>query len=549
MAEKGMGRKMLFGKNIKYWQWIVIIPIILYTGILLYQMISNMIIGLDYPNELREGVNIEFTLALLEGKNPYGKQWIHEQIPGPCYLYPFLYCSVVAAMAKVFPFDIIFLHYSLTFLSMIVSGGIISFLVKEQTKTKIAPVLAFPLALMFHWRYGYVGAVPDSFGFLLFTLAIFFATREGRRNRVPVNGVITVLLFYVKQYYILIAGILILYYLKESKRKAVQYIFFCALCTLLSAFVVTLCFPTYWTYAFYLLKGTEVYFSKKQFLYVLEQFAYIMTIYGIFFILILYRIYKLGREGKLSCQWKIKNLEEPLLSLGIENKEWIQWCHFFVSGFGLFYFGLNDGAYLTYYLQLFAPCLVILGLIAWEEIFLVKAERKKIVFLGVYGMIAMLSLFLSHRRLPFHKLNKEDIEAWTQAYRYLDSYSNEEIYHSPTTAFFAFKNHQYVYDTGHVNITRESNYEIWKDSKTDRFLFPYAGKIYEQHHKHHERMRKKVQEGEYGLITFVQGLDIVLDESLLEERYEKIDTISLYLGNMAYDTQFWALKDNRAGGK
>ena len=62
-----------------------------------------------------------------------------------------------------------------------------------------------------------------------------------------------------------------------------------------------------------------------------------------------------------------------------------------MSGFGLFYFGLNDGAYLTYYLQLFAPCLVILGLIAWEEIFLVKAERKKIVFLGVYGMIAKLS--------------------------------------------------------------------------------------------------------------------------------------------------------------
>ncbi len=549
MAEKSIGRKMLLSKNILYSQWLMIIPIILYTGMLLYQMISNTMTGLTYPNELREGVNIEFTLALLEGKNPYGKQWLNENIPGPCYLYPFLYCSVVAALAKLFPLDIFFLHYGLTFLSIIASGGIISLMVKEQTKTKIAPVLAFPLALMFHWRYGYVGAVPDSFGFFLFTLAIFFSTREGKRNSVFFNGVITVLLFYVKQYYILLAGIFILYYIKQSKKQAVQYIFFCALLTLLSAGMVTLFFPTYWTYAFYLLKGTEVYVSKKQFLYVLEQFAYMMTIYGIFFILIIYRIYQLGKEGKLKCQWKRKGFKEPLLSLGIENKEWIQWCHFLISGLGLFYFGLNDGAYLTYYLQLWAPSLVILGLITWEEIFLGKEGRKKLIFYGLYGMIALFSLFLSHRRLPFHRLNKEDLEAWKEAYAYLDSYSKEEIYHSATTAFYAFENHQYVYDTGHVNITRESNYEIWKNSKTDRWLFPYAGKIYEQHDKHHERIREKVQEGEYGLITLVQGLDIVLDESLLEEKYEKIDTISLYLGNMAYDTQFWALKDKRAGGK
>lgn len=549
MTEKGMRWKIPFEKNGKYLQWFMIIPIVLYTGVLLYQMISNTMIGLAFPNELREGVNIEFTLALLEGKNPYGRQWLNENIPGPCYLYPFIYCSVVAALAKIFPLDIFFLHYVVTFLSMIASGGMISFFVKEQTKTWIAPILAFPLALMFHWRYGYVGAVPDSFGFFLFTLAIFFATREGRRNSVPIHGVITVLLFYVKQYYVLIAPILILYYIKQSKKQTVQYIFFCALFTLLSAGIVTFCFPTYWTYAFYLLKGTEVYFSKKQFLYVLEQFTYMMTIYGIFFIFIIYRIYKLRREGKLKCQWKRKGFQEPLLSLGIENKEWIQWCHFLISGLGLFYFGLNDGAYLTYYLQLWVPALVVLGLIAWEEIFQSKEGRKKIIFYGLYGMIALFSLFLSHRRLPFHRLDKEDLEAWKQAYAYLDSHSKEEIYHSATTAFYAFENHQYVYDTGHVNITRESNYKIWKDSKTDRFLFPYAGKIYEQHLQHHERIREKVRKGEYGLITLVQGLDIVLDESLLEERYEKIDTISLYLGNMAYDTQFWVLKDNRAGGK
>lgn len=503
--------------------------IIFFIIFFLYKCVSNTIIGINYPNEYREAVNIEFTKAILSGENPYSLRTLND-MHAPCYLYPFVYCYVAAALSFVIPCNIVCIHYLISFVSMLVSALLILLLIRRYSKTTVAPAMGFALTLFCHWRFGYVSAAPDSFGLMLTICTLYAAVDRRIKKKTFLLAVGTVLLFYTKQYFITIAASIFIYMWCCSKKEALKYFAYCTILTVLSAVLVSVVFPLYWTYSVYFLKGYETYFSAGQFKYVLEQFYYIGTVFFCLFIVLLIS-FIIAVKKKYRFEIK-ENSVAALFSIQI-----------IVQGICLLYFGLNDGSYLTYYLQMWMPAVIVMAMICLEQVINIKWVGIQFF---MYTVFCIITLYSGFKRLPFITLDKEDITNWTQAEQLVSEYESndgQQVYYAPTLAYFAFANNKHPYDTGHVNITRDAFYPFWVRDKKARKLYPYAGDIFEMHMNYRADLRKQAENGELKLITYVDDSDYTFDDEFLENNhYKLLCIIPLQTGNMEYATKFWVLE-------
>ncbi len=504
-----------------------------------YRIVSNAIVGSDYPNEYREAVNVEFTKAVLEGINPYSLDTcMQEGIQSngmctyPCYLYPPVYCYLCGAVSRLFPIKIIAAHYLVSIISIFLSAFLLAKLVYDRTHSVTAYLFTFAAMLFCHWRFGYVAATPDSFGLLLTVLIIVLTLKALENNKyIYVLSVLTVILFFTKQYFItVVISVLIVLFFK-NKKNALKYFIVCAVLTPLTMIIYSAYCPLYWTYSVYLLKGFETYFNIKQFLYVFEQFFYMATIFGmLFLILILFVIFRK----------QIKPCEEK------SDISYILKVQVVVQAVCLLYFGLNDGSYLTYYLQMWIPYVIASGAIDLYFIADRVKDNKKYAKALIYVIVIAPTLVMGMKRLPFVRLDSASVSEWQRAYEIVDSYHrvSGDIYYAPTLAFHGIELSERPYDTGHINITRDDYYPYWEQDEKAHKLYPYCEDIFARHMEYRERMRQKAVNHEYRLITYVDDSDYTFNDDFLEANgYELIDTIVLQTGNMQYATKFFAYNE------
>lgn len=532
--------KLLQKEKLSY--QILTVGIILFTVFFLYKCISNTVVGLHYPNEYREAVNIEFTKSILNGENPYSLHTLQQKgAPAPCYLYPFIYCYTAAVLSFLFGGNVVLTHYLLSIISMLVSAALAAIMINRYTKTSVAPALGFVLMLFCHWRFGYVSAAPDSFGLMLTILTLYLVVDKRIKKKALLAAIGTVLLFYTKQYFITIAASIFIYMWFYLKKEAWKYFVYCVVMTVASAILITFVYPLYWTYSVYLLKGFETYFSMEQFKYVFEQFLYMGTIFFCLFLVLIASliawVIKRRAEG-LKADKQHVNIKEnsPLTLFTIQ---------IVIQGICLLYFGLNDGSYLTYYLQMWIPSVIIVALICMEQIVMIKPES---IYFCVYAAVCIITVYFGSKRLPFVTLDKEAVANWDRAEQLISEYESSEgqqVYYAPTLAYFAFDREKHPYDTGHINITRDAFYPYWVMDESAQRLYPFTGDIFERHMEYREKLRKQAENGELKLITYVDDTDYTFTDAFLaQNQYELLCTIPLRTGNMEYATKFWVLKNS-----
>ena len=82
------------------------------------------------------------------------------------------------------------------------------------------------------------------------------------------------------------------------------------------------------------------------------------------------------------------------------------------QGLCLFVVGREKGAYLSYYLQLFTPFVILASLICMERYLHLQ---KELLNLALIGVVALLSLYFGYRRLPLHMMTEQEVTDWKQA--------------------------------------------------------------------------------------------------------------------------------------
>ena len=520
------------------------IPVLIYCVYFITELLIHTLADADIPNEYREAANVLLTRVFMNGENPYSLSSLNGDLPGFIYLYGPLYSCVTAIIATVIPVNLVLVHYIVTFVCMILSGVFAAKIVRKYSRSLTAPLCAFLFLLVCHWRYGFVNAVPDSMALMLMVITLYVLLLEDFKYKAGICAVLTLASFFTKQYFLLTAGTVFIYLIIYERKTAFRYVLDCVILSALLALIITLTCPLFWTYTIYLAKGpgagvaghvTKNGVKVTSGDYNLQQ---IMSVGGMFLFFFLAET-----AGVVISVIKKKYTKADVL----------MFIHLAVSGICLVgYLGKNGGAWLSYYLELFIPALVMGALIMLEKLTEGCLDDRyrsgKKIFLSAvfisYILLAGFTIMRVEQRLPKTPMDEGDYEAWAVARTYTDGYSDGNEYLYPLLAYYGIEEGQYIYNSGQPFVVSEKFYNKYLESETAQKYFPYARNIFEQHLNYRKEIVSGVLKGEYSLVTYIPDYeaDEVFTAKDLEQSYRLADTLTLRTGRQLWDVEFWVLK-------
>lgn len=529
-----------------------------YIAYMLFRIVGAVFQTADYPNEYREAANIAMTNAILEGTNIYNPIYASGNTPTVCYLYGPLMSLLAALFKRVLPFAAIQdIHYGISFASMLLSAYMLADMVYRERKNLLAASAAFWLGLICHWRYGYIYAAPDSFGLCLMIAVIYVLSRCRRDVErslfcPQLAAFLAVLTFFTKQYFVVVALTGALYLLFVSKRQFVRYAFSGILFSAIFYVGLSYFAPLYFTYALYFLKGpgAGAAMGKTGIAYNTMQVSYLggmlLTLFLAAAAFTAYIVYKVVKGQKLKADFK--NYNEPLFRFekGSLNISFyiLFYVQLLVAAVILKYIGNNDGAFLSYYLQLFVPALIVIAVCAVDSV-KIPGRYGLAVCCILYLIFAGYTIYKVEPRLIINRLSENEMENWHRAYDIAEKYSgekNDAVYYTPPMNYKGYEMNQLIYNDGQPFVFTEKFMKAYKESSIAQKLYPYAGSIISQHLRYREGMRQRVLDGEYELVMYIDGQDPVFTREELEINYAFMEMIPLRTGNWAWDVEFWIKK-------
>lgn len=525
---------------------------------------------LQFPgavNEYREAADVQLTQAFLDGDNPYRLQSIEQErdMPPVLYQYSFLNSLLCAGIALLLGGRVILAHYILALLAMIGSGILTYCLIDRYSQQTVVPMLGATLMLFCHWRSGYVSTTPNSLGIFLSLLAFTVAVSPRIKKKAILTAFLCVLLFYTKLYFVTIAGAIFIFCLFYDRREVIKFVAMCILQGALSILIIQWFWPLYYTYNLYFINGGVLWNSLWTILkaengyfavlpmwirpdilninfsegtrYVFVQYGYLITVFFPLFAILFFSLVTAGIQKR-----KIHVEENDVLGFAV--------IAMITQGLCLFVVGRENGAYLSYFLQLWIPYVIIAGLSCLEK-YLHLSRKMLNVFL--IAVVALLSLYFGFRRLPLHMMTEQEMADWQQAAAYIDQYEDvksegnkqgqltpeRDVYYTPILAYLAIEHGKWAYNNGHVGALEPSVIARANTNTPAQVVFPHADRIIELHDAYRSRILENIENHTYKLITTDSDALLVDEEVLLANGYHLIDTLPLVVGNAEYEVGFY----------
>ena len=521
-----------------------------------YRIINNVVIGFGYPREILEPANVSLTNLFLQGKSPYTLSALTWEIPGINYDYPFLTSLLVAAIVKITGCSVLAGHYGLSIFCILATGLIGYRTINQYSETTVAPTLGALLFMFCHWRFGYVSAAPDDFGLLVFLLTLNLAVNPKIKNKPLCCAIWVTISFYIKQYFVFSALGIFVYMLLYSKKEALKFFLYTLGLNVAAGVVVTIFWPLYWTYTIlFLYSGcfTGVGFGLS---YLFEQMKYLAAIFAALFVILIIGLVMAIRKLKANNE-KIRNIkvkENDAMTLFIVMIP--------VMLAPLIFFGRNDGAFVSYFLQLWMPSIVVVTLIVFErmlpentkeDVINSTAEsksgikefiltRQKWIYFVTYVIIALFTVYFGFGKLPLHDMTEEELADWRKAYEIVDEFKDTgDVFYARSLAYKFMEDNGGICVCGHDGEVASDTLELLEQSPNLRKMFPYAIDIININQEYLGDVQYRAVWNEYPLVTYeVNGYSMIfMDEYMDFINYDLKDKLNLSVGNMNYEVSFY----------
>lgn len=308
------------------------------------------------PNEIREGANAAIVDSFAQGINPYRNLILENGFPSVFYMYPILNNLIAAAIVKLTSIQSGMILLVLNMLWTLGTGLLISSIVRHYVDDDFLIILSFLLSQYCGWRYTNVSSFPDMLGVFLMVCIMFICTKyKISIKTVSILAVLTVLCFCSKQYMLVVGLPVVIYlFLNGYKRECLIYLVETTGIGLLSTVIIYAVMPIYFIETL-LLVGNS---ADNELRWAFTQFIKMGKLFFPWFVVI--------------SIWIIRRIYDKRKLI---DYVWINLCSMTVL---LFYFGQNNGAHLSYYLQLWLPAIIVMGMRALYEITdLLNREWKK----------------------------------------------------------------------------------------------------------------------------------------------------------------------------
>lgn len=514
-----------------------------------FRVIQNVILGINYPNELLEPSNVALTRMFLKGQSPYTVKSLSYDVPAINYEYPFLNSLIAVPIAFLMGGNAVAAHYIISFVSIIGTGVLGYMIIKQYSNTTAAPVAGAFIFMMCHWRFGFVSAAPDDLGLLLFVLTLYFACSPKIGNKPLICAIFTTLCFYTKQYYVFVAIGIFAYMLLYSKKEAIRYFVYTAVINVAAGIVVTLVWPLYWSYTFYFLyfgcsTGTGFGFSNllAQMKYLLAIFVFMFAVIAVGLVMLIHKKRKADNSPAGNTD-NSAGKKRKLIEISGNDPMSLFIVQIPVMFIPLLIFGRNDGAFLSYFLQLWMPSIVVVTLIVLERM---KVDNDKLIFDLFYGFIVAFTVLFAYLKLPLHTLTAQEIANWKEAYQIVNEYREKgDVYYSQQLAYLAFENGDRYCYCGHDGEVSQQTLDVWNESKLGQILFPYVDDIIKKNIDFQIEIATKAFQSDFSLLTFENGNSLLFGEEFIDAGvyYKRLKRIPLQTGNMSYTVSFYVRAD------
>ncbi len=489
----------------------VLAGVILQLGLYHWQIVSY-----PFPLELREGSMMVTTQLLKHQQNPYAlqNQPAATQVYG--LLYPFLMLPWVSifgetlmvyrSIAAIFVFAACYLCFK-----MIRHAGVSTVLSLFGTATFYAYCLS----------YASLAKPPNSLGLALFLLSIFLPHRFGFTNAALFGSAIFgILAFASKSYFVLAIAYVALYALLfQSVRIAAKYLAF----TAAIAIPLALWVDHQYEYYFYNTVLMHIGLASHDVGHMLNQLAdYAKANPGITLI----ALYAVGRY----CTHLATSLKNGKFSrlgdliLEFRNQNLLYCC---LSAF-IFCtkMGLHLGNYLTYWLELVAPFLIILTLQ------FVQKNRHQIltVSLIVFNLLVVAHSSVILPPMPSH------LQEWPA----LESLivQNQNIFTSPQMVPLLIKHNKPVYDNGSTEFFTAPRH------LHSRWFKPIIAAAIARNDQFIQDLNHAIATQQFDLIIVTKGESMLVPEAKIAQQYEKIREVTVkMLFHERYQLGIWTRKN------
>lgn len=553
--------------------------ILVYAAILIFNIGRACLADVSFPNEYREAANIQLTMEFLKGNNPYSLSAYDGSVPGIIYVYGPLYSLLTALFCLIIPADVIFMHYLVTFVCVIAGAVLASYMTYKKTQYLAAPASVFLFMISCNWRYGYINAVPDALALTLMMLIFFVVTSKDFRFKDTILAVLSVLIFFAKQYFLIVMVPVLIYRFLCDRKKALSLLLQTMIISAVTFIVVSFTCPLYFTYTVFMAHGPFG-MSKEQFselrAYLKEEEAEdryyekeaekneaaladtekdqeeILTNKsentdpGSGFSYEIMQLKSLGGMFIFIFLWTLAGMILEIKDRLKHRKdaEFFFIIHMAAAFAALIYLGQNNGAWLSYYLQLLMPAVIIYSFIIQDRLIAKYDGRMQIILTAFFLLTVSFSAYRTGTRLVIYEKTDEQVKAWEKAYALVsDAAQKGDVCYVPPLGFCALSDGRYLYNNGHNMVANIQFLMEYNTTPWEQKLFPHAGMVINSHYDEQMKIREKAENGEYEMVTLIDGMDTDYDRldmaDLMKAGYKKTDEILLYSGRLSYNVQFW----------
>ncbi len=116
------------------------------------------------------------------------------------------------------------------------------------------------------------------------------------------------------------------------------------------------------------------------------------------------------------------------------------------------------------------------------------------------------------------------------------------MYLYPLLSYYGIRHDIYVYNTGQPFVVSEKFYKSYHKHPDKMERYPYAENIFQSHFDFREKILEKVRNGEYSVVSYIEGTDEIFDREDLQIKYEKQGTYELRTGRQVWATELWIRK-------
>ena len=495
-------------------------------------------IHVDIPKELREGSMMAVAHEFALGKNPY---LMPEDGSMPTfYMYGFLSPMITGELSRITGASVFIIATVCYALYKISACILIALGVYKKYKRSELAFLSACLLYTCFWRYVvYGGIFPDALGLCLSILLYYLmiSSIENKKYHPILMALIVTLLFYTKVYFVFIFIGTALFLFMYKKKECIKFIIAGAILCIVTIPIINRLFPLYFTESVLFMSGSPGYniiYSFKQLVALGKYFPVpILVIAG-------YLVYK----AKLLVKEKVSY--DSVISFPII---------IFLSVLPVnIYFGGNDGTWLTYYLQLLMPTVILLFAEAYDYVMsdnkvlvkqFIKGKNKLQAVVSSIICLSILCPMLPYSISLYFK-NSQVVE-WSELYKEMDRIRESNdldqlLVLGSDLSFYCTANDIDTLDDGECIYISQEVMDKWNlDYKLQR-LFPYTKEIFDTFKDEIKTIREQIIGGEPDYIIIDDNTyEFDIDEGIFSA-YELEKSYPIMVGSFDREVKIYKKK-------